>query len=326
LRHIVDVLKEADKTITKYQQLLPIIPEFLLWKVYEATNHPYGHRLTGHYRLLSLISLAKGYDYDDIDILVQEDEYDWPFDKFTPYDQEFVHEPFDGVRIATDVYAIQDFVGSFARAVNGWITEEMELGIQEEADSELDDEFSDLGEPISPKQPAVPVIKTIIIKMDKDEPLLHARGRPPLSLPRKLLWFFTPFLKNVADNHPERFVQWPDLYDSLGQTDEDRTKASKKVRNALRDLRKAVNELGRPPDGGLWIVTKKARKGCRLNISCDWRADKAVKSEYGTHGLRGLTDPGTMEENTPDRNQRLPAHPRRKHRKSDGDHSDAKGG
>ena len=47
-------------------------------------NHPHGHRLTEQHRLLGLISLATGYDYDNVEILVQEDEYDWPFDKFFP--------------------------------------------------------------------------------------------------------------------------------------------------------------------------------------------------------------------------------------------------
>ena len=105
-KHIMEVLTDADDVIAIYKDSLCRmggIPRFLQWRFGgEVRVDPHRDRLTPAYRLLSLICLTKGGQYDDIEILVQEDE--WPFEnKWTPYDQEFIHEPWDGVRIGADV-------------------------------------------------------------------------------------------------------------------------------------------------------------------------------------------------------------------------------
>jgi len=122
LREIRVVLSEVDATITEYQQL-PVEP----WRQWQFGNqirvHPHGHRLTDWLRAFGQVSLSVGYNYEDgHKVLVQEEGAD----KFTAYDEEFIHEPWDGVRIAVDVYALQDFSAGFARAVKRWVPEGLE--------------------------------------------------------------------------------------------------------------------------------------------------------------------------------------------------------
>lgn len=129
LAEIKDVLKKAEETITKYQQLS--IPSHLWWKAQAFSVCPHGNRPKEWFRLLSLIGLATGCEYDDHEILIQEDDSD----TFTPCEQEFIHEPWDGVRIGTDIYVLQDFVHSFAGAVKMWIPDGLEdtpLPVKEE--------------------------------------------------------------------------------------------------------------------------------------------------------------------------------------------------
>ena len=322
---IMEVLKNADDTISKCQQL-PVEP-WRAWKFGgQVLNHPFGHRLTEQHRLLGLISLATGYDYDGIELLVQEDEYDWPLDTFTPYDQEFVHEPWDGVRIAVDAYALQDFVAAFTQAVNKWITEEIELGVSkedaaeaelpEEDEAESEDKPSDLPKRPSPTADDAPIVKSITARMLNGGLVFTTRGRRPVSVPPELEMLFSPFLSNIANGNPGRVVQWVELHKFLGKPVNNPTKASYKSQHALGAMRDVLAQLGQPPDRKLWIGPVKASKGCRLNVECNWWADKAVLDEYTEH-LRGLTDPKDMERNTSDR--KLPAQRPHERRKSDDD-------
>ena len=116
---IAEVLKNADETIGKYQQL-PVEP-WRNWKVRREARDRYEHGLT-EYRLLGLIGLSQGYEYDDIEILVQAEDSD----RFIPCEQEFIHEPWDGVRIGSDIYVLRDFVRSFAWAVKRWVPDGIE--------------------------------------------------------------------------------------------------------------------------------------------------------------------------------------------------------
>jgi hypothetical protein len=321
---IMEVLKNANETISNYQQL-PVEP-WRAWKYRrEVGVHPHGHRLTDCYRLLGLISLATGHDYDDIDILVQEDDPQ-SGDKVTPYEQEFVHEPFDGVRIAVDVYVLQNFVAAFAQAVNKWITEEIEVGVREEDEAEVENEPSDLRKRPTPAPDDTPIVNSITIKILNGGLVLSTRGRRPVSIPPELEALFAPFISNIANGNPGKVVHWVDLHKFLGKPVVDPTKASYKLQHALRAMRDVLAKLGQPPDRKLWIGPAKASKGCRLNVECNWWADKAVLEEYVEH-LRGPTDPKVLERNTPDTDHRLPAKPWHPHkgRKSDDDQSAADG-
>ena len=313
---IMELLKNADETLTKYQQLP--VPMDRRWKVHRGVRvHPMGHRLSKQHRLLSLVSLSKGYDYDDAEIFIQEDE--WPFDKqFTPYDQEFIHEPWDGVRIPTDVYVVQDFAAAFTQAVNTWITEEIELGTQEQDEPEWEDDIPE-SQPAS--EAALPIVKSITVKMGNEGLVLHAGKRRPVSIPPELAIIFSPFVANIADNNPGRVVEWNLLHQCIGDMDADGGKANLKLRRAMVKLRIMLLKLGQPPDRGLWIIPRKSSKGCHLNTECNWWASKAVVAEYIEH-FRRTTDPKTLEENTPDKDHKLPAqswHPHNRRHSNSGD-------
>jgi hypothetical protein len=123
LRPIRDILKKADETISAYLCLPG--PSILAWRFYKGIRDCYGCGSDEYYRLLGLIALSQGYDYDDTEILVKEVD-NWPSaDQLLPFDQGFVHRP-DGIRFPIDVYAIQDFVAAFKEAVNEWVPEELD--------------------------------------------------------------------------------------------------------------------------------------------------------------------------------------------------------
>jgi len=299
---IMEVLKNADDTISKYLQL-PVEP-WRRWRFHrELRQPPDGRCPIGQERLLSLISLATGYDYDDIEILVQ-DEGDESFDHdFEPFDQEFLKEPWDGVRSAVDVYSCQDFVAAFTQAVNKWITEEIELGVPEEdeAEAESEDKASDLPKRPSPAADDAPIVKSITVKMQNGGLVLTSLGRRPVSVPPELEFLFAPFLANIANKNPGKIVGWSVLHQLIGENDADSGKASDDLRGKLFDMRKLLKELGQPPDRGLWIKPKKASKGCCLNTECNWWADKDVEEEYIEHLSRRTTDPKPLEQNSPDK-------------------------
>ena len=121
-RQIRDILKKADETISAYLCLPG--PSILAWRFYKGIRDYYGCGSDEYFRLLGLISLSQGYDYDDIAILAR-DENNWPTRGFEPFDQAFIHEPTNGVRFPIDVYAVQDFVAAFKEAVNEWVPEEL---------------------------------------------------------------------------------------------------------------------------------------------------------------------------------------------------------
>ncbi len=122
LAEIRGILKKADETISAY--LVYPGPSILAWRFYKGIRDYYGCGSDEYFRLLGLISLSQGYDYDDVAILAR-DENNWPTRGFEPFDQEFIHRPTNGVRLPVDVYAVQDFAAAFAEAVNEWVPEEL---------------------------------------------------------------------------------------------------------------------------------------------------------------------------------------------------------
>ena len=216
---IMEVLKNADDTISKYLQL-PVEAR-RKWKFrHELRQHPDGRCLIGQERLLSLIARTTGYDNDDIEILVQDEGDQSLGHDFEPLDQEFLHEPWDGVRPAIDVYALQDFVAAFTQAVNKWITEEIELGVQDEdeaeaelpeedeAEAETEDKPSDLPKRPSPVIDDTFIVKSITVRVLNGGLVFTTRGRRPVSVPPELEMLFAPFVSNIANGNPLKVVQW----------------------------------------------------------------------------------------------------------------------
>ena len=90
---------------------------------------------------------------------------------------------------------------------------------------------------------------------------------------------------------------------------EDETRASDMLRKFINDLRKKLDDLGRPPTGKGFIVTAR-HKGYHLNFECNWQPDEEVKREYSrlSQSVAGRwMDPQLMAKNTADKDHKLPA-------------------
>jgi hypothetical protein len=156
-----------------------------------------------------------------------------------------------------------------------------------------------------------PVVTSITVLDGYECVQLEAEGGKRLPIDGADLPIFLPFLVRILNDAPGEVVPWLDLRKANAEdvkklSKEERKIAGSKLRSVLRRFRtKLLNGLGKPPDGERWTDDDRG-EGCRLNTSCTWKAEEAVRRKYGrlSQSVDGrLTDPHLQAENTPDQRQ-----------------------
>jgi hypothetical protein len=203
-----------------------------------------------------------------------------------------------------------------------WRTEK-EQRSQEEAtaaDEGIDPEVPKAGDTKKPSKTKQPVVEIIHIK-EKEGDLsfqLVAKGQPPVSIEGSPLYsLFALFVDRIAHNVPDKTVLHEDLNKAVDKEGVPEL-ATNELKNAIKKLNHKLYALGRPPVGERFILNDRD-KGYRLNTSCEWWLEKAVRDGFAPPDFYS-TDPQVMAQNTPDDDEpRLPSRRRRRKDRRDDD-------
>jgi hypothetical protein len=154
---------------------------------------------------------------------------------------------------------------------------------------------------------------------------LSSEGRANLPIPRgpaeKVFIFFA---RNVSAGLPAKVVENRILNASLGAKAEDT--ADQGLRKTIKQLNDRLRDWAALSEGRRWIVKGLGEHGYHLNATdVHWDLTRELRDE-----MRGdetklfylLTDPRTLQENTPNRDERLPARPVRPKRPSEDEDDD----
>lgn len=156
----------------------------------------------------------------------------------------------------------------------------------------------------------------VAIARGQDSLVLQASGLPPFPIPTNYSELFRPFAAKVACGSPQESVGLADLNHSVGVEESPRNseRASTPLRTAIKRLNDELSRWAPRNDQGPWIRSRKGQ-GYYLAESVDWHiGDPGLEKELRRYSqsVWGIdVPPTTLEENTPLRDQRLPAQPRR---------------
>jgi len=161
-----------------------------------------------------------------------------------------------------------------------------------------------------------PGAETVTIAKGQESFVLKAKDRSSVTIPVDRSELFRLFAAKVACGSPGECVELEHLNWSVkGQREPDyESKASDLLRTAISQLNSILEAMGKPNDGGRWIVSKKGQ-GYHLNKSIQWYIEdadlKADLTRYSQSVWGTTVDPKKIQDNTPLMGQRLPAAPRR---------------
>ena len=154
-----------------------------------------------------------------------------------------------------------------------------------------------------------------MIARGNDSLVLNAAGLLPFSIPTNCSELFKLFAAKVACGSPSEIVGFVDLNCSVGEKDtpEGREKASSMLRTAINRLNVALSAWAAPGNQKPWIGGKR-RQGYCLNESVAWSIGESDLAKELTRFSQSVwhvpVSPSTLGENTPLKDQRLPAKPR----------------
>lgn len=302
---IKEIVRKADTILADYEKL-DHVPEELEWGLPNAVRFLYDCCLPEYYNMLELLSRCMGWGDDSTIVVEQAGLEVRPLNENDLFWRDSGWgEPSQLEQVGLELLAVSDFASGFAKAIEKWVP--------------WDATFAEYPcDPVESTKPTAPVVESVTIKNGHDGFVLHAKSLPPLSIAPEHRWIMLPFIKRVVDDAPGEIVPWNELHKFLNKGDAIPTKACDRLRKLLDGLRAKLLDWGRPPAGKDWIVTQRKR-GAHLNTSCQWKADKEIRKEYGRKAESVfLMDPHTLEENTPNRGQRLPSRSRR-HKRRDYD-------
>ena len=260
---IIETLEQASVTITHYQcfyRLLSDRPN-LQWAVGHETQTSLAFcPAMGSPYLLAAMGI-RGLDYDEIDIFAQDDLHD-----FEPFDEEFIHEPWDGVRIAVDAYALQDFVSAFAYVVQSWVPDDAKVEGVEKGGNEVA-----ARQPVLQTTTAASVVQSVMVRKGIESICFEADdGRKISILPGDGEWIIRFLLSPLARDLTDNCISWNNLNALMGEK-MSRNRAADNLKSAYFRLNRRLKKWGQPPAGDplgdSWIVVQRGW-GARLNSQC----------------------------------------------------------
>jgi hypothetical protein len=147
-----------------------------------------------------------------------------------------------------------------------------------------------------------PTITSVTVVTGENRYALAAESRQPFSVPPNLHLMFSLFVQKILKGVPSERVLWYELNRSMGVDDAKLKSASGVLRTAMNELRKALDDWGKPQDGRRWLLTKKG-EGLWLNESVKWTVAPEVAKDLTERKSPWVsaTDPVKMAETTDSR-------------------------
>jgi hypothetical protein len=156
-----------------------------------------------------------------------------------------------------------------------------------------------------------PPVSAVVVSFGGRNYSLEAEGRKPVAIPSEYTKFFALFVTMIAEQSPNEVVSW-NLINQEVRADADPRTASTKARQHRRRFSDYLTkELGNPPDGEDWFVTRRGQ-GCRLNSSVQWSLSNKLKRMLSPGSRRPQpVNPRIIEESEYDDNREVERHGRR---------------
>jgi CheY-like chemotaxis protein len=154
--------------------------------------------------------------------------------------------------------------------------------------------------------------RTVTVGRSGNGIYLKSAGLPNYPIPKGFPTnVFLLFAKNIADGLPDRVVDNKVLNQTIAEEGLD--KAHQTLRDVMHDLREGLRNWSgmREKD---WFRPDKKQGGYRLESIVKWEVEPGQEADFrDPHKVYLLlADPLTLQTNTPNRDQRLPAKPMRK--------------
>lgn len=166
---------------------------------------------------------------------------------------------------------------------------------------------------VSPDSPRATTLRNVLIGVSKSTIFLRSDGlKGNLPIPEgQLTKLFVFFVENVAVGLPAKVVKNTVLNQAVGCPED--TSANPFLRDAVFDLNAKFRKWAEVSKDQRWI--RSGEHGYRLNTS-DVKWELTPEAERYLRGGKSvwdlLVDPHDLQEKTANRDQRLPAHPKRR--------------
>jgi hypothetical protein len=152
--------------------------------------------------------------------------------------------------------------------------------------------------------------RTITISSGETGYSLQRGGGQPVSIPVRKWWkpIFATLITKVFSGSPTECVDWKRANAAVERDEVDAS--SVLLRDKLSSINAFLRErLGTPPDGGMWLMSRK-RQGVQLNPSVGWQLSDKLEKELGAASVYAHSvDTRVLAETRQDHGQKMPAQP-----------------